>query len=201
MGYFGASKSVADTQQEDDESAKKPAAKPVSSPTKAAASKSPAKKSPVKNIYDSSDDEDKTPKVAKHINSGVTRPSVAIAKNKRKREQLATIKENAHSSPSEPSRSSPKKVYNASPKRKRDSRHNMEYDSDMETKTSMSSTKRKRVRFTEEEKKALWEGVEEFGVGNWSEILSNYDEVFRKNNRTNVNLKDLYRTLTKQAKP
>jgi hypothetical protein len=200
VGYFGASKSVADTQQEDDESAKKPAAKPVSSPTKAAASKSPAKKSPVKNIYDSSDDEDKTPKVAKHINSGVTRPSVAIAKNKRKRDQLATIKENAHSSPSEPSRSSPKKVYNASPKRKRDDRH-MEYDSDMETKTSMSSTKRKRVRFTEEEKKALWEGVEEFGVGNWSEILSNYDEVFRKNNRTNVNLKDLYRTLTKQAKP
>ena len=43
-------------------------------------------------------------------------------------------------------------------------------------------------------------GVERFGTGEWVKIRSYYDEVFSVNNRSNVNLKDLYRTLTKDGK-
>ncbi|KAL7536882.1 hypothetical protein ACHAWF_005597 [Thalassiosira exigua] len=37
-----------------------------------------------------------------------------------------------------------------------------------------------------------------FGKGKWNDILEYYHEEFGLNKRTNVNLKDLYRTLTKK---
>ena len=43
----------------------------------------------------------------------------------------------------------------------------------------------------------LLEGVAKFGVGKWKEILMEYD--FTENNRTAVNLKDLYRTLRRKS--
>jgi len=54
-----------------------------------------------------------------------------------------------------------------------------------------------RVPYSDKEKKMLMDGVEAFGVGQWAKILEHYD--FTENNRTSVNLKDLYRTLTKKA--
>jgi len=70
--------------------------------------------------------------------------------------------------------------------------------------TAMANTnngkKRKRgVSYTEEERRMLLEGVELFGAGRWVEILGHYGE-FAKNDRTAVNLKDLYRTITKMPK-
>lgn len=66
---------------------------------------------------------------------------------------------------------------------------------------SESSEKRmkrkKRVPYSEEEKDALLKGVEEFGEGKWKKIRNHYADTFDLNMRTAVNLKDLYRTLTK----
>ena len=42
----------------------------------------------------------------------------------------------------------------------------------------------------------LLEGVAKFGVGKWKEILKEYD--FTGNDRSAVNLKDLYRTLQRK---
>ena len=53
--------------------------------------------------------------------------------------------------------------------------------------------------YTGEERRMLLEGVELFGAGRWVEILGHYGD-FAKNDRTAVNLKDLYRTLTKMPK-
>jgi len=59
--------------------------------------------------------------------------------------------------------------------------------------------KQKRIPYSKEEKDTLLMGVERFGKGEWIKIRSYYNEVFSVNNRSNVNLKDLYRTLTKDA--
>jgi len=40
------------------------------------------------------------------------------------------------------------------------------------------------------------EGIERYGVGNWSAILLNYNF---HDSRTNVSLKDKYRTMKKQG--
>jgi hypothetical protein len=56
----------------------------------------------------------------------------------------------------------------------------------------------KRIPYTEVEKECLLKGVRKFGVGRWSDILEHYSDVFNVNQRSNVNLKDLYRTLTKK---
>lgn len=61
----------------------------------------------------------------------------------------------------------------------------------------ISKMTRKPVPYTDEEKRMLLEGVLMFGVGKWKEILQHYD--FTENVRTAVNLKDLYRTLTRAA--
>ena len=55
----------------------------------------------------------------------------------------------------------------------------------------------KRIPYTDEEKETLLLGVERFGKGNWAQIRSYYSDVFKKNGRSGVQLKDLYRTLTK----
>jgi len=44
--------------------------------------------------------------------------------------------------------------------------------------------KRKRVKWTEKESLALLEGVQKFGVGEWSQILDHYKPEFHKNRRT-----------------
>uniref|UniRef100_A0A671VAI4 Uncharacterized protein n=1 Tax=Sparus aurata TaxID=8175 RepID=A0A671VAI4_SPAAU len=48
-------------------------------------------------------------------------------------------------------------------------------------------------RWTESETQKLKEGVRKFGEGNWSKIKSYYSF----ENRTNINLKDRWRTLKK----
>lgn len=76
----------------------------------------------------------------------------------------------------------------------------LDFLSDSESEKAMNTLKfkkSKRKRYTEEEKRCLLEGVEKHGVGQWAEIRLEYSNVFRVNNRSNVNLKDLYRTLTK----
>ena len=216
VGYFRVAEQAAEKQTEatndkEEEDVCKIAAQQVPSPTKMSPAKkqtekktpekkipikmSPVKKSPDKSrIYDSSDDEAKE-KLKKH---SVTRPSIAKAKNKKKRELLSSINENAPSTPPSSSSKSPKiaKKARASPLRKRD---RLSFDSDTETKASVCSSvkpKKRRVPYTQEEKEALLDGVQRFGVGAWRDILDHYT-VFDENKRTNVNLKDLYRTLTK----
>ncbi|CAB9518349.1 Myb-like DNA-binding domain [Seminavis robusta] len=79
-------------------------------------------------------------------------------------------------------------------------------DSDGDQKVGLSSLPnhpkakgpRKQRRFySSEEKQALREGINEHGVGKWKEILDDHSEVFQ--GRTSVNLKDLYRTMTKNG--
>lgn len=57
--------------------------------------------------------------------------------------------------------------------------------------------RRKRIPYSEEEKTALLDGVKKFGKGKWTEILDDNADLFAVNKRTNINLKDLYRNLTK----
>ena len=57
--------------------------------------------------------------------------------------------------------------------------------------------RRKRIPYSEEEKTALLDGVKKFGRGKWNEILDDNADLYAVNNRTNINLKDLYRNLTK----
>jgi hypothetical protein len=56
---------------------------------------------------------------------------------------------------------------------------------------------RRRRAFTQEEKNALRLGIKKFGVGKWSLIKSEYNEIFRY--RSAVQIKDLYRTLAKNS--
>ncbi len=70
-------------------------------------------------------------------------------------------------------------------------------EDEVELKFAPSKKKTRRVPYSEEEKGALLQGVEEFGKGNWAKIRDHYADIFGVNNRTAVNLKDLYRTLTK----
>lgn len=208
VGYIGEANESDDeynassvaTEKEDD---RKPAAQPS---TPANATYRPVS-TPAKSIYDSSDDDDEA---ALKIRTSPS-PAHAIERNKRKRAQLATIKENVPLSPSSDSRSpnkakdtsavqsrSPKKVKHASLDRKSE-KH---IDADMEANPSASASKRgkKRIKYTDEEKRCLLEGVKRFGEGNWAEIREHYDDVYKVNGRTNINLKDLYRTLTKGMK-
>ncbi|KAK1747708.1 hypothetical protein QTG54_001671, partial [Skeletonema marinoi] len=62
---------------------------------------------------------------------------------------------------------------------------------------SVKKKKQKRIPYSEEEKGALLQGVEEFGKGEWRKIRDQYADIFDVNKRSTVNLKDLYRTLTK----
>ena len=53
----------------------------------------------------------------------------------------------------------------------------------------------KRLKWTEEEKTAVKQGVKECGVGKWREIKYQYGKILR--NRTPVQIKDCWRTMTK----
>lgn len=55
----------------------------------------------------------------------------------------------------------------------------------------------RRRRWTDEEKGAVKEGVKKFGVGHWVEIKKDYGEILR--NRTSVQIKDVWRTMTKNG--
>ena len=89
------------------------------------------------------------------------------------------------------------------PKQKKNALHIYDSDSDDSDDSSpppvQQKKKQKRIPYSKEEKDTLLMGVERFGKGEWIKIRSYYDEVFSVNNRSNVNLKDLYRTLTKDA--
>lgn len=52
-----------------------------------------------------------------------------------------------------------------------------------------------RRKWTEEEKEALKQGVSQFGVGKWAKIKEKYAEILR--NRTSVQIKDCWRTMTR----
>ena len=60
------------------------------------------------------------------------------------------------------------------------------------------STTQKRKPFTDEEMNAIKMGVKEFGIGHWSKIKDTFKEILQ--HRTNVNLKDKYRTICKREK-
>ena len=86
------------------------------------------------------------------------------------------------------------------PKQKKKALHIYDSDSDESSSPPVQQKKKqKRIPYSKEEKDTLLMGVERFGTGEWVKIRSYYDEVFNVNNRSNVNLKDLYRTLTKDA--
>jgi len=89
------------------------------------------------------------------------------------------------------------------PKQKKKALHIYDSDSDDSDDSSpplvQQKKKQKRIPYSKEEKDTLLMGVERFGKGEWIKIRSYYDEVYSVNNRSNVNLKDLYRTLTKDA--
>jgi hypothetical protein len=75
-----------------------------------------------------------------------------------------------------------------------------DFESDEEVEPQFKPVKKKktkRVPYSEEEKCALLEGVAQFGKGEWRKIRDHYADIFDVNNRSTVNLKDLYRTLTK----
>ena len=71
-----------------------------------------------------------------------------------------------------------------------------EEEIELQFKPSKKKQKTRRIPYSEEEKGALLQGVEEFGKGEWRKIRDQYADVFDVNNRSTVNLKDLYRTLT-----
>ncbi|KAL7541796.1 hypothetical protein ACHAXR_011227 [Thalassiosira sp. AJA248-18] len=89
---------------------------------------------------------------------------------------------------------SPKKHTKRSPRKRPPSLDSFMSDSQSPTQ---NPKKKKRIPYSEEEKGALLMGVEKIGIGRWNDILDYYQDVFKVNNRTNVNLKDLYRNLTK----
>jgi len=57
------------------------------------------------------------------------------------------------------------------------------------------SSQPKRRKFSKEEKKALMDGIEKLGVGNWKMIREEYADIF--GDRTGQQLKDLYRTMVR----
>jgi hypothetical protein len=143
-------------------------------------------------VYASSEEDNSPVKANKKT---ATPSSAATAHSKRKMDTGARKSSTSSSSPLR--KVNRAKAKNTSPKRNKKERDELDFDSDAETRTSVSSSRKKRIRYTEEEKGALMEGVERFGLGAWKEILDYYKVVFKVNNRTNVNLKDLYRTLNK----
>jgi len=58
-------------------------------------------------------------------------------------------------------------------------------------------TRRRKKRWTEEEREAVIQGVRKFGPGSWSKIKNEYDRILA--DRSSVNIKDCYRTLVKQG--
>jgi hypothetical protein len=54
---------------------------------------------------------------------------------------------------------------------------------------------RRRYKFTDDETRAIRNGVERFGVGHWSTIKKVYGRILE--NRSNVQIKDAYRTMLK----
>lgn len=65
------------------------------------------------------------------------------------------------------------------------------------TSLSTSLSSRKKRFFSEEEKRTLAAGVKEYGEGRWTQILDSHPDIFVQ--RTNVNLKDLYRTMKRNG--
>ncbi|XP_030270025.1 telomeric repeat binding factor a isoform X2 [Sparus aurata] len=66
-------------------------------------------------------------------------------------------------------------------------------DSGSHNESNISNSGHRKRRWTESETQKLKEGVRKFGEGNWSKIKSYYSF----ENRTNINLKDRWRTLKK----
>lgn len=59
----------------------------------------------------------------------------------------------------------------------------------------MGDKTRRRSRFTPDERTAIIYGVQKFGVGKWSQIKKEYPNILQ--NRSNVQIKDGYRTIAK----
>eukprot|EP00579_Thalassiosira_antarctica_P006777 CAMPEP_0201891570 /NCGR_PEP_ID=MMETSP0902-20130614/34715_1 /ASSEMBLY_ACC=CAM_ASM_000551 /TAXON_ID=420261 /ORGANISM="Thalassiosira antarctica, Strain CCMP982" /LENGTH=494 /DNA_ID=CAMNT_0048422817 /DNA_START=251 /DNA_END=1735 /DNA_ORIENTATION=- len=139
---------------------------------------------------ESDSDDDELPMVAKSQNKAKARRSSPARARGRKRGTVSSPTSSSGGTP--PPR---KKVQKRKPKR-----YDSDSDSSMSNAPAMRMPKkktRKRIPFTEEEDRAILEGVVRFGSGKWREILTHYDEVFEVNSRTNVNVKDRYRSLMK----
>jgi hypothetical protein len=72
--------------------------------------------------------------------------------------------------------------------------HFLGLDGNDENSMSQTKSSKKRIPYTEREKLALLDGYKEYG-NSWTNIRKAHADIFRENMRTNVNLKDLYRTL------
>lgn len=57
----------------------------------------------------------------------------------------------------------------------------------------------KNIRWTNQEKRTLLKSVNTIGKSKWKVIMKAHRKLFEKNNRTNVKLKDQYRTLVKHG--
>ncbi|XP_028762073.1 uncharacterized protein LOC114720578 [Neltuma alba] len=76
--------------------------------------------------------------------------------------------------------------------------HTYEWDDPFNDLPGGSPKKRRRkMRWSSEEEDALRAGVKKFGKGNWKPILRFYGEIFSKTGRTEVDLKDKWRNLTR----
>jgi len=93
-----------------------------------------------------------------------------------------------------------KKARSPQAKRRRDLDSGISIPDMPTTEGQMPRKRRKRIPFSEKEKRALRRGVKRFPVGpdergRWIEILAHYWDIFSVNNRTNVNLKDKHRNM------
>lgn len=70
-------------------------------------------------------------------------------------------------------------------------------DPPTKTMTSSPTKKRKRVRWTVEEKNAVRRGVSKFGEGNWKNVKLEYPVILA--NRSNVQIKDCWRVMVKKG--
>ena len=66
----------------------------------------------------------------------------------------------------------------------------------IEAYTSVASMRRSKTPFSDEEQHYMIQGVRKFGVGQWAKILEHYN--FHPC-RTNVAIKDKFRTMKKQG--
>lgn len=169
--------------------------------------KKTSKKAPIPKDYDydssSSSDDEKLSRVVKKKTAKKAPPpkDYDYDDSSSDDEKLSrVVKRKPAAAKAEYKRGSPKlKVVQGKPKRYvySDSEDSMMSDPPKVKSRAPPAKKAKRIPYSEAEKGSLLEGVERFGVGNWAEIREYYADVFNVNNRSNVNLKDLYRTLTK----
>lgn len=62
-----------------------------------------------------------------------------------------------------------------------------------------NETRKPRVPWEDDERRTVLIAVDSIGLGRWAEIRDVYPDVFVRNNRTNVHIKDQFRTLVNRG--